>query len=124
MQKLILISTMVLAATAAQAGERSLTLGGGDNKDLTLRLKLSIVHLLGARLKSRHDGFQKVGKLYDVRSKIVHSGKYEVDKADSSLMRAFTLRCFARVLADKQFGKMGGKNDIDEWFAAQMRGDK
>ena len=31
MQKLILISTMVLAATAAQAGERSLTLGGGEN---------------------------------------------------------------------------------------------
>ena len=31
MQKLILISAMVLAATAAQAGERSLTLGGGEN---------------------------------------------------------------------------------------------
>ena len=31
MRKLILISAMVLASVSAQAGERSLTLGGGEN---------------------------------------------------------------------------------------------
>ena len=88
-----------------------------------MRLTLSIVHLLGDVLKSRQDGFQKMKRLYGLRSKIVHSGKYELDEDDSALMRSFVIRSFARVLGDKQFAKMVDKADLDEWFEARMRGE-
>ncbi len=101
----------------------SLILGGGDNPELTTRLTLSTVHLLGDMLASRKWGVQSLKKLYGVRSKIVHSGRYEVDEADSALLRGFVIRSFARVLSDRAFLRMVGKSELDEWFAERMRGE-
>jgi hypothetical protein len=102
----------------------ALILGDRDNAELSMRLTLSIVHLLGDMLRSRQNGFQKIKRLYSVRSKIVHSGKYEVDKEDITLMRSFVIRVFARVLGDNEFVKMTEKNDLDSWFESRMRGER
>ena len=102
----------------------SLILGDRDQGELTMRLTLSIVHLLGAWLKSRKDAFQQIKKLYGVRSKIVHSGKYEVDPKDFALMRAYVTRCFLHIFGDRRFGNMVAKSDLDEWFEARMRGER
>lgn len=100
----------------------SLILGDGDKGELTLRLTLSIIHLLGGILKSRLESSRLIKNLYALRSKIVHSGRYEVDEADSRLLRQFTILSFYRVLAHKRFATMAGSHDLDDWFEARMRG--
>ena len=97
---------------------------GYKNTELTNRLALSIVHLLGNWLKIRKVGVAQVKELYGVRSAIVHSGKYEVKKEDSVIMRKYVLSCFRRILEEKRFTKMSGKDDLDEWFDARMRGGR
>ena len=82
------------------------------------------MHLLGNWLKIRKVGVAQVKELYGVRSAIVHSGKYEVKKEDSVIMRKYVLSCFRRILEEKRFTKMSGKDDLDEWFDARMRGGR
>ena len=101
----------------------SLILGSGDHSELTQRLALSVVHLLGDALRDRKDAVTQIRSLYAVRSKIVHSGTYEISEKDARLLREFVLMCFAYVLADERFKHMSGGTDLDEWFQAAMRGD-
>ena len=54
---------------------------------------------------------------------IVHSGLYEVDRAHSALMRRFVLLCFLHLLGGKAFKRMVGKDDLNDWFDARMRGE-
>lgn len=101
----------------------TLALGDREKTELTQRLALSIVHLLGDALRNRKDAFSKVKMLYGVRSTIVHSGKYEVDQSHSMLLRGFVLRSLLRVLGERVFTKMVGKDDLSDWFDARMRGE-
>ena len=98
-------------------------MGDGENAELTNRLALSVVHLLGQSSRSREETYKRVKSLYGVRSKIVHSGRYHIPKDDADSMRLLVLECFTRVLADEPFRNMSGKKDLDDWLLAAMRGD-
>jgi hypothetical protein len=101
----------------------SLILGRSDT-ELTNRLAMSIVHLVGEFFNSRKDGVATIKRLYKERSKIVHSGTYEVAKPDAATLRRIVIQCFLKVLTAEGFQKMNGENDLDEWFEAAMRGDR
>ncbi|MGD0464809.1 MAG: hypothetical protein ABSB74_20180 [Tepidisphaeraceae bacterium] len=96
---------------------------GGYGQELTLRLSLSVTHLLGDRLRDRKMCESQIKKLYRIRSSIVHDGKYEVDPVDQSRLRAYLFHCFDRLLADEIFNGMKSKKDLDEWFECALRGD-
>ena len=53
----------------------SIVLADSDPIELTYRLRVRIAHLLGNSPEARRNIFSKVGHLYDIRSKIVHSGR-------------------------------------------------
>ena len=63
----------------SQLGESlSLVLGGKDGPELTYRLRMGLVHLLGDDHGIRSQIAQATGRLYNTRSKIVRTGVAEV----------------------------------------------
>src|SRR5215216_3884223 len=65
----------------------SLVLLENEKEELGYRLRTRVAHLLGIDLDGRKKISKRVRDLYDVRSKIVHSGSYQVTDADLSLIR-------------------------------------
>ena len=98
----------------------SLILGGREHFELTSRLSMSIALLLGGSVQEKSEICKKVKQLYSTRSKIVHTGSYEVSREDSALLRSITLSCFTRVLTGRTFQKMEKEDALDHWFHSAM----
>ena len=81
----------------------SITLGSQQDVELTYRLSLRTALLVGSRVDSRKMIRRQVRDLYNVRSRIVHSGHYEVSDADLNLIRMFSKTCILRVLSEEPF---------------------
>jgi len=98
----------------------SLILIENDREELTYRLRTRIAHLMGKDYLTREKISKQVKDLYITRSKIVHSGKYQVTDADLNLMRFITKNCILRILTDEPFDSMRSKEQIVEWYAKQI----
>lgn len=92
------------------------TLGRKDNVELTYRLSMRTALLVGNTPDDRLEIKKKVRDLYDIRSKIVHSGHYEVADSDLSLIRYYAKRCIIRILTEKPFLSMEKEKDLNAWF--------
>ena len=104
----------------------SLILGSGseEKSEITTRLAYAVTHLLGEwRIRTRKDTVKDIKSLYSVRSKIVHSGDYEVEIKHQWLLREYIIRCILRILSQRQFDQMRASDDLDEWFRAALRGE-
>jgi hypothetical protein len=98
----------------------SLVLADKDPRELTYRLQVRVAHLLGKDIKARQEIFSTVGRLYGVRSQIVHSGHYQVVDSDLSLIRAFAKSCIIRICTSDPFVGMSTPKDLAEWFQEQV----
>jgi hypothetical protein len=98
----------------------SLILAENEKDELVYRLRTRVAHLIGEGVQSRRQLSKQVKDLYDVRSQIVHSGRYQVTDADFGRMRLMTKSCIIRVLADEIFIKMRGMQDFIDWFDEQI----
>ncbi len=108
--------TFLLYAIALE----SLILAENEKDELIYRLKTRVAHLIGEGVQSRKQLSKQVKDLYDVRSQIVHSGKYQVTDADFGRMRLMTKSCIIRVLIDEIFIKMRSTKDFIDWFDQQI----
>ncbi|MDP2965894.1 MAG: HEPN domain-containing protein [Pelolinea sp.] len=100
----------------------SLVLLENDHDELTYRLRTRCAHLLGINIENRKKVSEKIDDLYKIRSKIVHSGWYQVTDADLSLIRAYTLGCILRILNEEPFSSMNDPKQLVEWFNEQILG--
>ena len=101
----------------------SLVLADNEKDELKYRLRQRVVHLISKKDKeSRERVFQKAGELYDIRSKIVHSGDYQVTDADLSLMRYYSKSCILRILNKKPFSTMESVDSLVKWFNRKILG--
>lgn len=98
----------------------SLILLEGDKDELKYRLKIRIAHLLGSNTKARKEISKQIGRLYDIRSSIVHSGDFQVTDADLSLMRSATKNCILAILTNESFSGMATAEDLVAWFDDQI----
>lgn len=98
----------------------SLLLGPGKAMEPTYRLRLRVAHLLGSDEVSRKELVGVVGELYDVRSKIVHAGKYQVTDDDLGLIRYLTTQSISRILIFQPFALMKKHAELEEWFEKQL----
>lgn len=98
----------------------SLVLSDGNPAELTYRLRARVAHLLGDDSKSRRDVFDSIKRLYDIRSKIVHSGRYQVTDADLSLIRNVTKAALIRVCTQGEFRSMTNPIHLGKWFENRM----
>lgn len=69
---------------------------------------------------SRKEIFRQVGKLYDVRSKIVHSGSYQVTDDELSLMWEYAKRSIVRIIISTPFTDMSSPQQLAAWFQDRM----
>lgn len=94
----------------------SLVLLDNEKEELTYRLRTRVAHLLGKDIENRKKISAKVRDLYEIRSKIVHSGWFQVTDADLSLMRLYSKGCILHILNDEPFSSMNSINSLVEWF--------
>ena len=94
----------------------SIVLSDNDPIELTYRLRVRVAHLLGDDVESRRDLFTKLGDLYKIRSKMVHSGRYQVTDADLSLLRRITKTALIRICTRSEFLSMSSPKELAEWF--------
>lgn len=94
----------------------SLILSDGNQAELTYRLRARVAHLLGDDSISRRSVFDSVKRLYDIRSKIVHTGRYQVTDADLSLIRNVTKAALIRVCTHGEFQFMTNPEHLGKWF--------
>jgi hypothetical protein len=98
----------------------SLILLDNEKEELTYRLRTRVAHLLGKDLESRMKISNKVRDLYTIRSKIVHSGSYQVTDADLGLIRLFSKSCILRIYNNEPFSTMKNQDDLVQWFNTRV----
>ena len=98
----------------------TIILGNQQNVELTYRLSMRTALLAGGTPEKRAKIKKEVKDLYSIRSKIVHSGLYEVTDADVGKIRSLAIICIMRVLNEKPFISMIKEQEIDDWFEQAM----
>jgi hypothetical protein len=93
---------------------------GIDNQDVTYKFKMRVAHLLGSTVEERLEIFRQVGKLYTIRSKIVHQGSFEVSDLHFNQMSGYTKRCLLRILDDDSLKAMVTDQHLEDWFDGQV----
>jgi hypothetical protein len=94
----------------------SLLLGQHHHDQLTYKLRLRAAHLLGLKASARARIRDRVKRLYDLRSTIVHSGRTKVPRADLDELRIFAQSCIIRLLSDHTFTKCLTDDQLEDWF--------
>lgn len=94
----------------------SLILLDNEKEELGYRLRTRVAHLLGSDLENRMKISRKIHDLYEVRSKIVHGGSYQVTDADVSLIRSYSKNCILHIVNDEPFSAMNNIDSLVQWF--------
>lgn len=89
------------------------------NQELTYRLSLRVAGLMGRSREQRVEIRQWVAALYGVRSKIVHSGSYEVTDEDLGRLRWLTKSVLLRLLRRRSLWK-SSLSDLGTWFEGRV----
>jgi hypothetical protein len=74
----------------------------------------------GPSLEEKKLVVEKIRSLYGIRSKIVHSGNFQVNEAELSLIREYAVLSLFIVIDMEPFRSMNGIDDIERWFEAQL----
>jgi len=98
----------------------SIVLGGKHNVELTYQLSMRTALLAGDTPEKREEIKKEMRDLYDIRSRIVHSGLYEVTDADVRNIRSLAVNCILRILSKEPFISMTKEDQIDDWFDQTM----
>jgi hypothetical protein len=85
------------------------------NQEITYRLSLRVARVLGRSRDQRAEVTKSVADLYSVRSKIVHSGSYEVTDEDLGRLRWLTKAVLLRLLRRRSLWK-SSPNELDRWL--------
>lgn len=123
-----LITAMKWAGKGAKANRRedaflfysialeALLLGGKHYEQLSYRLRLRAAHLLGDNQTERIYKRNQVNDLYKLRSRIVHTGKLQIPRADLDALRRLTKKAILRLLKDPQFDAINTEEALEAWF--------
>jgi hypothetical protein len=94
----------------------SLVLADQDHLELGHRLRQRVAHLLGRTLEDRLRLQKTVGDLYGIRSRIVHSGEYQVSDADLGMMRWLCKASLLRACESEEIRDLSGTDELRQWF--------
>jgi hypothetical protein len=100
----------------------SLLLPTEQSAELSYRLRLRCAHLLGLTPEARERLVKRVGRLYGLRSRIVHSGSIDVTDADLSEIRHLAKNAIVALLVEPDFQAMNNENDLEQWFERKLLG--
>jgi len=98
----------------------TIMLGRKQDAELTYRLSMRTALLAAGTPEERVEIKKEIRDLYDTRSRIVHSGLYEVTDADVRNIRHRAVTCILRILTKEPFISMTKEDQIDDWFDQTM----
>ncbi len=98
----------------------SVVLPSGDTEQLSYRLRMRVAHLLEKRISGREELVKKVKNLYDIRSRIVHSGWYYLADEDLDDMRNICYSVLLQLLSHRALSRMTSAFDLNRWFERRM----
>lgn len=98
----------------------SIILVDNPGNELSYRLRIRIAHLITNNLKDRHEVMNTVKEHYNLRSKLVHDGKYEITGLEMKSLRHIATACIARLCTDPLFQKMTSPKDFSDWLENQI----
>ena len=88
---------------------------------VTERLRLRVAYLLGRSPKGRQSLYDLMGRLYDLRSEVVHGGDARVLAAsDLEVMSEIVETAIVLVLKDKRFRSIRDPQQFERWFEDRM----
>ena len=87
-----------------------------EKDELRYRLSQRVARLCGEDMDQRLELAKRTKKLYDVRSKIVHSGHYEVTEDERDEIQIATRVVILRLLTDPDVEKYGKLDKLHEYF--------
>ncbi len=87
-----------------------------EKDELRYRLSQRVARLCGEDMDQRLELAKITKKLYDVRSKIVHSGHYEVTEDERDEIRIAARVVILRLLTDPDVKQYGKPNKLHEYF--------
>ncbi|MCY4604204.1 MAG: HEPN domain-containing protein [Gemmatimonadetes bacterium] len=87
-----------------------------EKDKLRSRLSQRVARLCGEDMDQRLELAKRTKKLYDVRSKIVHSGHYEVTEDERDEIRIAAKVVILRLLTDPDVEKYGKLDKLHEYF--------
>ena len=94
----------------------SLILGPRRDQELGFRLRLRCAYLLAKRREHRDRLFDVIGKLYGLRSAVVHKGSFEVPAHMRQAARRYATQAIIEMARRPHFSRMQSHDDLDRWF--------
>jgi hypothetical protein len=75
-----------------------------SHTELSFRLNLYVALIAGNNIKgNRIELFDKLKQLYEIRSKIVHTGVTEIDQGDLDFLKRTVINVIFKILLKKQY---------------------
>lgn len=85
-----------------------------SHTELSYRLNLYASFIVGKNFKSRTEIFNKLKSLYEIRSKIVHTGVYEIDDDDLNSLKFLVINVVLAILLEKKYIRCGSIDNFKE----------
>ena len=98
----------------------SLVLGGKAASEITFQLRIKTGHLIKSRSEDRKTLLKRLGALYGIRSKIVHSGSFQVTDSELRETRQYTKQALLTVAIGKPFRSMKTEEEFDGWLEERL----
>ncbi|HTC74454.1 MAG TPA: hypothetical protein VK684_02680 [Edaphobacter sp.] len=99
----------------------SLLLGKDVKTDIAYRLAVRCAHLGGGpALDDKKRVIDQVQSLYDLRSRIVHSGSFVVSEEELTLISEYAVSTLMIVIDREPFRGMTEIKELETWFEAQL----
>jgi hypothetical protein len=100
----------------------SIILADNPDSELSYRLSLRIAYVLGSRKENRIEILKIAKRLYGLRSKLVHDGRYEITDLELGSMKSISISCIKRLCIDPIFQQMKSPKDFSDWLDEQILG--
>jgi hypothetical protein len=97
-----------------------LILGRKHHEQLAYKLRLRVAHLLGLTSKGRTTVRDRVRDMYNLRSKIAHTGRTEIPKSDLSFLQDITRSAILHLLIDDKLNKIVTDETLERWFEDRL----
>lgn len=102
----------------------SLILGAKKDSELTYRLRLRTARIVAASRAKERTVFRALGKLYEIRSAIVHRGTFNVSEEDCARARTYAIATILALLRDRSFIHLASDDAIEEWMECKLLGSE
>jgi hypothetical protein len=97
----------------------SLLLERNDKSEIAETLALRLAHLVSGPA-TRSMVYHDTKKLYRIRSKIVHSGSFDVGEDQLSEIRYYTRLALLTMLLSPHFSGLGSDEQLTDWFRCRL----